>query len=112
MPVPLSADPVPFFFALMLEATTDGAVAMGLPRAEAQKMAAQTMRGAAGLILLGEHPALLGDKVSTLGVCTIWGLSVLEEGRVRGTVARAVREATLVAGQLGRGVVGANGTSF
>lgn len=102
----------PAFFALMLEAATDGAVAMGLPRAEAQRMAAQTMRGASGLALSGEHPALLRDKVSTPGGCTIGGLLVLEEGRVRGTVARAVREATVVASQLGQGVKGVNGTRF
>ncbi|KAE8442889.1 Pyrroline-5-carboxylate reductase [Mollisiaceae sp. DMI_Dod_QoI] len=102
----------PAFFALMLEATIDGAVAMGLPRAEAQRMAAQTMKGAAGLVLAGEHPALLRDKVSTPGGCTIGGLLVLEEGRVRGTVARAVREATVVASQLGKGVQGVNGTRF
>ncbi|KAF7900966.1 hypothetical protein EAF00_003187 [Botryotinia globosa] len=89
----------PVFFALMLAATTDDAVAMGLPRAEAQKMAAQTMRGVAGLILLGEHPALLGDKVSTPSACTIGGLWVLEERRVRGTAARALREAKVVAGR-------------
>ena len=102
----------PAFFALMLEAAIDGAVAMGLPRAEAQRMAAQSMRGAAGLVLAGEHPALLRDKVSTPGGCTIGGLLILEEGRVRGTVARAVREATVVASQLGKGVQGVNGTRF
>lgn len=102
----------PAFFALMLEAAIDGAVAMGLPRAEAQRMAAQTMRGTAGLVLNGDHPALLRDKVSTPGGCTIGGLLVLEEGRVRGTVARAVREATVVASQLGKGVQGVNGTRF
>ncbi|TGO34756.1 hypothetical protein BHYA_0183g00080 [Botrytis hyacinthi] len=91
-------------------ATLDGAVAIGLPRAEAQKMAAQTMRGIDGLVLLGEHPALLRDTVSTPGGCTIGGLLVLEERRVRGTVARAVRKATVVAGQLGKGVVGFKGT--
>jgi len=102
----------PAFFALMLEAASDGAVAMGLPRAEAQRMAAQTMLGAASLVLHGDHPALLRDKVSTPGGCTIGGLLVLEEGRVRGTVARAVREATVVASQLGQGVQGVNGTRF
>ncbi|KAF1990974.1 pyrroline-5-carboxylate reductase [Aulographum hederae CBS 113979] len=102
----------PAFMALVLEAIADGAVAMGLPRAEAQMMAAQTMRGTTGLVLAGEHPAILRDKVSTPGGCTIGGLLVLEEGRVRGTVARAVREATVVAGQLGKGVVGVNGTRF
>lgn len=102
----------PAFFALMLDAAIDGAVAMGLPRAEATLMAAQTMKGAAGLVLAGEHPAVLKDKVSTPGGCTIGGLLVLEEGRVRGTVARAVREATVVASQLGKGVQGVNGTRF
>lgn len=102
----------PAFFALMLEAMIDGAVAMGLPRKEAQMMAAQTMKGTAGLVLGGEHPALLRDKVSTPGGCTIGGLLVMEEGRVRGNVARAVREATVVAEQLGKGVPGVNGTRF
>ncbi|KAH0544934.1 Pyrroline-5-carboxylate reductase [Glutinoglossum americanum] len=102
----------PAFFALILEAIADGAVAMGLPRAEAQLMAAQTMRGTAGMVLGGEHPALVREKVGTPGGCTIGGLLVLEEGRVRGTVARAVREATVVASQLGRGVQGVNGTRF
>ena len=102
----------PAFFALVLEAAIDGAVAMGLPRAEAMKMAAQTMRGTAGLVQNGDHPALLRDKVTTPGGCTIGGLLVLEEGRVRGTVARAVREATVVASQLGKGVQGVNGTRF
>jgi pyrroline-5-carboxylate reductase len=100
----------PAFFALILEATIDGAVAMGLPRAEAQRMAAQTMRGASGLVLAGVHPALLRDKVSTPGGCTIGGLLVLEEGSVRGTVAKAVMEATGVASLLGKGVQGGNGT--
>ncbi|KAF2836677.1 pyrroline-5-carboxylate reductase [Patellaria atrata CBS 101060] len=102
----------PAFMALVLEAMADGGVAMGLPRAEAQIMAAQTMRGTTGLVLNGEHPAVLRDKVSTPGGCTIGGLLVLEEGTVRGTMARAVREATVVASQLGKGVQGVNGTRF
>lgn len=102
----------PAFLALILEALADGAVAMGLPRAEAQFMAAQTMKGTAALVLNGEHPALVREKVSTPGGCTIGGLMVLEEGRARGTMARAVREATVVASQLGKGVQGVNGTRF
>ena len=102
----------PAFAALMLEALADGAVAMGVPRAEAQLMAAQVLVGTGALVMSGEHPAILRDKVSTPGGCTIGGLLVLEEGRVRWSVARAVREATVVAGQLGKGVVGVNGTRF
>jgi pyrroline-5-carboxylate reductase len=101
----------PAFFALVLEAAADAGVAMGLPRAEAQIMAAQTMRGTTGLVLEGgEHPAILRDKVSTPGGCTIGGLLALEEGGVRGAFSRAVREATCVASQLGQGVKNVNGT--
>ncbi|KAK2799167.1 Pyrroline-5-carboxylate reductase [Emmonsiellopsis sp. PD_5] len=102
----------PAFVALVMEAMADGAVAMGLPRAEAQMMAAQVMRGTAGMVQHGEHPALIREKVSTPGGCTIGGLLVLEEGRVRGTLARSVREATVVASQLGQGIQGVNGTRF
>ncbi|KAI6781076.1 delta 1-pyrroline-5-carboxylate reductase [Emericellopsis cladophorae] len=102
----------PAFFLLMLEAAIDGAVAMGLPRAEARRMATQTMRGATGLVQSGEHPAVLREKVCTPGGCTIGGLMVLEEGRARGTISRAVREATVVASQLGQGVQNVNGTRF
>lgn len=91
----------PAFFALILEAAADGAVAMGLPRAEAQMMAAQTMRGATGLVLNGEHPAVLKDKVSTPGGCTIGGLMSLEEDGVRGSIAKAIKEACVVASRLG-----------
>ncbi|CAK7223737.1 delta 1-pyrroline-5-carboxylate reductase [Sporothrix eucalyptigena] len=93
----------PAFFALVLEAAIDGAVAMGLPRAEAQLLAAQSMRGAAGLVLQnGEHPTLLRDRITSPGGCAIQGLLALEEGGVRSTVARAVREATAVAVQEGK----------
>ena len=100
----------PAFCALIMEALADGALAMGVPRAEAQMMAAQTMRGATGLVLIGEHPAIVREKVSTPGGCTIGGLLVLEEGCVRGVVSKAVREATVVANQLGKGTEMVNGT--
>lgn len=100
----------PAMFLLMLEAATDGAVAMGIPRAEARRMAAQTMRGATGLVQSGEHPAVLRENVCTPGGCTIGGLLVLEEGGARGTISRAIREATVVASQLGKGVQNVNGT--
>lgn len=98
----------PAFIALMLQSLADGGVAMGLPRAEAQIMAAQAMRGTADMVLRGEHPAMVSEKVSTPGGCTIGGLLVLEEGRVRGTIARSVREATVVASQLGQGAKAVN----
>jgi pyrroline-5-carboxylate reductase len=100
----------PAFVALIIESMAAGAIAMGIPRDEAYAMAAQTARGTTGLLQAGEHPAILRDKVTTPGGCTIGGLLVLEEGGVRGTVAKAVREATVVASQLGQGKQGVNGT--
>lgn len=100
----------PAFAAVMVESMAAGAVAMGIPRDEAYTMAAQTMRGTTGLVLQGEHPAILRDKVSTPGGCTIGGLLVLEENSFRGTVSKAVREATVVASLLGKGQQGVNGT--
>lgn len=101
----------PGFVAIMLESMAMGAVAMGVPREEAYIMAAQTMRGTTGLVLQGgEHPAMLRDKVMTPGGCTVGGMLVLEEDGLRGTISKAVREATVVAGQLGEGKQGVNGT--
>jgi len=103
----------PGFVAIMLESMVAGAVAMGIPREEAYIMAAQTMRGTTGLVLQGgEHPAMVRDKVMTPGGCTVGGMLVLEEGGLRGTIAKAVREATVVASQLGEGKQGVNGTRF
>jgi len=91
----------PAFYALILEAMADGGVMMGIPRAEAQMMAAQTMQGAARMVLRGEHPAIIREQVSTPAGCTIGGLLVLEDGKVRSTIARGIQEATRVAAGLG-----------
>ncbi|KAF3916101.1 hypothetical protein ABW20_dc0109925 [Dactylellina cionopaga] len=91
----------PAFMALVLEAMADGGVMMGLPRVEAQMMAAQTMRGTAGMVMDGEHPAIIREKVSTPAGCTIGGLLILEDGRLRSTIARGIQEATRVASGLG-----------
>ncbi|KAL8946494.1 MAG: hypothetical protein Q9222_007120 [Ikaeria aurantiellina] len=99
----------PAFFALILEAMADGAVAMGLPRAEAQMMAAQTMKGTAEMVQNGQHPALLREQVCTPGGCTAGGLQVLEDGRVRASVATGVKTASVAASRLGRGEKGVNG---
>ncbi|EER25458.1 delta 1-pyrroline-5-carboxylate reductase [Coccidioides posadasii str. Silveira] len=99
----------PAFAALVLEALADGGVAMGLPRAEAQVMATQVLRGTASMVQNGDHPALIREKVSTPGGCTIGGLMVLEEAGVRGKISKAVREATAIASGLGQ-TQKANGT--
>jgi pyrroline-5-carboxylate reductase len=49
----------------------------------------------------GRHPASLRDDVTTPAGCTIAGLLMLEDGRVRSVLARAVEEATKTAAHLG-----------
>lgn len=92
----------PAFAFVVLEALADGGVMMGLPRAAALELAAQTMQGAARLALASQsHPAELKDQVTTPAGCTIAGLLTLEDGGIRSTLARAIQEATRVAAGLG-----------
>ncbi|KAK9449848.1 pyrroline-5-carboxylate reductase dimerization-domain-containing protein [Limtongia smithiae] len=92
----------PAFACVMLEAMTDGGVMMGLPFAVAQELAAQTMQGAARMVLDGNHPAVIRNAVSTPGGCTIGGLLVMEDGKIRSTIARSIQEATNIASGLGK----------
>lgn len=93
----------PAFACVILESLADGGVMMGLPRDVAIELAAQTMQGAARLVLqTGAHPAALRDSVTTPAGCTIAGLFVMEDGRIRSTLARTVQEAARVAAGLGK----------
>lgn len=93
----------PAFVYLMIEALSDGGVRMGLPRDVALALAAQTVRGAAELVLLsGQHPAVLKDQVASPGGTTIAGLQVLEGGAVRGALMAAVEAATRRSAELGK----------
>ena len=92
----------PAFFALSLEALLDGAVALGLNRSEAHTMAAETMKGAATLMLRGgESPEQIKEKVATPGGSTIQGVLELERKAMRATVADALIRCTAAAGGLG-----------
>lgn len=94
----------PAFAYVILESLADGGVMMGLRRDVAIEMAAQMFQGAARMVLEGGlHPAALKDQVTTPAGCTIAGLLTLEDGRIRSVLARAVEEATKVAGKLGQG---------
>ncbi len=85
----------PAFVAVFLEALSDGAVKMGLPRTLAQEFAAQTLLGTARLLLEKNlHPARLRDLVASPGGTTIHGLHALEQGAFRAAVINAIESAT------------------
>lgn len=93
----------PAYAFLMIEALADGGVAAGLPREVAQKLAAQTLLGAAAMVLeTGQHPGALKDAVCSPGGTTIEGMHVLEQGGVRAALISAVRAAAGKARELGR----------
>jgi pyrroline-5-carboxylate reductase len=86
-----------------IEALADGGVKMGLPRQTAEILAAQTVLGAAKMVLeSGEHPAKLKDRVASPGGTTIAGLHRLEAGRFRATLMGAVEAATKRSQELAR----------
>jgi pyrroline-5-carboxylate reductase len=93
----------PAYVYQFIEALSDGGVASGLPRDTATKLAAQTVLGAAKMVLeTGQHPGVLKDMVTSPGGTTIEGIHALEEGGLRGTVMNAVRAATERSKELGR----------
>jgi pyrroline-5-carboxylate reductase len=92
----------PAYQFLIMEALADAGVKVGLPRHLALELVAQTALGAAKMVLsTGRHPASLRDDVTTPAGCTIGGLLMLEDGRIRSVLARAVEEATKIAAHLG-----------
>ena len=94
----------PAFVYTVIEALSDGGVRAGLPRELAASLAAQTVAGAAEMVLAtGEHPAKLRDAVTSPGGTTIAGLEALEHGGLRAALIAAVREATNRATELGKG---------
>jgi pyrroline-5-carboxylate reductase len=92
----------PAYIYTVIEALADGGVLMGLPRAASVRLAAQTVLGAAKMVLeTGKHPAALRDEVTSPGGTTIAGLEQLEKHGLRNALLQAVRRATERAGELG-----------
>jgi len=81
----------PAYAFLVVEAMADAGVLLGLPRQTAIEMAAQTVLGAARMVLeTGTHPAALRDSVCSPGGTTIEGVFALEETGVRAGIMQAV----------------------
>lgn len=92
----------PAYVYLMIEAMADGGVLAGLPRDVSQKLAAQTVLGAAKTVLeTNSHPGPLKDMVASPAGTTIEGLKVLEKAGVRGAFIEAVEAGAKRSKQLG-----------
>jgi pyrroline-5-carboxylate reductase len=93
----------PAYMYLVMEALADAGVRVGLRRDLALTLVAQTMLGSARMVLdTSRHPASLRDDVTTPAGCTIGGLLMLEDGKIRSVLARAVEEATRIVDRLGK----------
>ena len=93
----------PVYIYMVIEAMIDGGVKMGIPRAVAAKLAAQTVFGAAKLVLeTGKHPAVLKDEVTTPGGTAITAIHVLESKGLRSVLIDAVEAAAKRSNELSK----------
>ena len=93
----------PAFFFLMLDALSDAGVRVGFSRQNALLLSAQTMLGAAKMVLeTGEHPGKLKDMVTSPGGTAITGVHMLETHSIRASLIEAVVAATARSRDMGK----------
>lgn len=92
----------PAYVYTFIEALADGGLAEGLTKEQALRLAAQTVAGAALMVMQSrDHPALLRDQVTSPGGTTIAGIAALESRAFRSACMEAVRAATRRSRELG-----------
>lgn len=81
----------PAFVYMVIEGMAEGAIKLGIPAKDAYTFAAQSVLGAAALVLeTGEHPAVLRDAVCSAGGTTIAGVAALEASGFKGAIMEAM----------------------
>lgn len=81
----------PAFAYLFIEAMAAGGVEKGLSREQSLQLAAQTVLGAAQMVLqTGRDPIALKDAVCSPGGATLQGVAALEQGNLHETVTAAI----------------------
>lgn len=93
----------PAYVYMFIEALADAGVRQGLPRQTARTLAAQTVLGAAKMVVEDPsvHTAELRNRVESPGGTTIAGTQALEEKGLRAAVSAAVSAATKRSVELG-----------
>ncbi len=95
----------PAYYFMIAEAFADAGVKAGLPRKTARMLAAQTMLGAAQMILeTGEHPHELKDRVCSPGGTTIAGVYALMKGGMHTAMVDAAEASMNTATTLGQAI--------
>jgi pyrroline-5-carboxylate reductase len=93
--IPAISGSSPAYVYMMIEAMADGGVRQGLNRELAYRLAAQSILGAAKMVLeSGQHPGSLKDQVCSPGGSTIAAVATLEEKRFRGAILAAMESCT------------------
>lgn len=89
------------FFLRAIRAASQGGVEIGFHADEALKMAVQTAKGAADLLLLMQsHPEQEIDKVTSPKGCTIAGLNEMEHNGFSSSLIKGIKLSAIKAGNL------------
>ncbi|MFI5139756.1 MAG: pyrroline-5-carboxylate reductase [Sphingobacteriales bacterium] len=89
------------FFLRSIRAASQGGTEIGFHAHDALKMAAQTAKGAADLLLqLGSHPEQEIDKVTSPSGCTIAGLNEMEHHGFSSALIKGIKLSAAKAGDL------------